>query len=190
MNKKVLHETVLAATVTSGQCESAGIQCDPTGVQCDLVNSVNGLEFPVTLLVVRVNGQAFDMTVLVVCAGGQCERAGVYHMTALVVERAGIRCNHVGGYCDQVSATVEQQALLTALQLVAHVSAVVVAVALPDAADAFAVGAAILAGQAGVLWRRTGYRQSDRMLVPESVPEELITHPTPPDCACARGAAT
>lgn len=40
---------------------------------------------------------------------------------------------------------------LTTLLLVAHVSAVVVAVALPDAADAAAVGAAVLVGQTAVL---------------------------------------
>lgn len=41
---------------------------------------------------------------------------------------------------------------LTALLLVAHVAAVVVAVAFPDAADAAAVGAAVLVGQTAVLW--------------------------------------
>lgn len=40
--------------------------------------------------------------------------------------------------------------LLTALLLVAHVPAVVVPVALPDAADAAAVGAAVLVGQTAV----------------------------------------
>lgn len=40
---------------------------------------------------------------------------------------------------------------LTALLLVAHVAAVVVAVTLPDAADAAAVGAAVLVWQTAVL---------------------------------------
>lgn len=40
--------------------------------------------------------------------------------------------------------------LLTALLLVAHVPAIVVPVALPDAADAAAVGAAVLVGQTAV----------------------------------------
>lgn len=41
--------------------------------------------------------------------------------------------------------------MLTALLLVAHVSAVVVTVTLPDAADAAAVGAAVLVRQTAVL---------------------------------------
>lgn len=41
--------------------------------------------------------------------------------------------------------------LLTALLLVAHVPTVVVPVALPDAANAAAVGAAVLVGQTAVL---------------------------------------
>lgn len=41
--------------------------------------------------------------------------------------------------------------MLTALLLIAHVSAVVVAVTLPNAADAPAVRAAVLVGQTAVL---------------------------------------
>lgn len=41
--------------------------------------------------------------------------------------------------------------VLTTLLLIAHVSAVVVAVTLPDAADAAAVRAAVLVGQTAVL---------------------------------------
>lgn len=41
--------------------------------------------------------------------------------------------------------------LLTALLLVTHVPTVVVPVALPDAADAAAIGAAVLVGQTAVL---------------------------------------
>lgn len=39
---------------------------------------------------------------------------------------------------------------LTALLFIAHVAAIVVTVALPDAADAFAISAAVLVWQAGV----------------------------------------
>lgn len=41
--------------------------------------------------------------------------------------------------------------MLTALQFITHVSTVVVAVTLPDAADAAAVRAAVLVGQTAVL---------------------------------------
>lgn len=41
--------------------------------------------------------------------------------------------------------------MLTALLLIAHVPAVIVAVTLPDAADAAAVRAAVLIGQTAVL---------------------------------------
>lgn len=50
-----------------------------------------------------------------------------------------------------LTATGRRRCRLTTLLLVAHVSTVVVAVTFPDAADAAAVGAAVLVRQAAAL---------------------------------------
>lgn len=87
--------------------------------------------------------------------------------------------------------------VLTTLLFVTHVPTVVVAVTLPDAADAAAIGAAILVWQTAVLWSRRNMQTCKLLIVGGFVSVHLTTrrlsavraysHPSWCRCCCGAG---